>query len=143
MVARHRPAEDADPFEMRERYHAFTLSSEAPPPATGAAPYMTMDDTDEPLIATDADVGVIANHAVRLAMDALIGRAPSMFPYSMYLIGLTRAWIFEQAFQTIPIDTGPAIPAPATETSPETIADGVQFITEILESAADGNSGTS
>ena len=63
-----------------------------------------------PLIADDADVTVIASHCSRLAIDTLIGRAPSLFPHSVYLLGLASSWIFNAPFDTYPIDVG--APAP-------------------------------
>lgn len=63
-----------------------------------------------PSIADDADVTVIAAHCSRLVIDTLIGRAPSFFPHSVYLLGLASSWIFDAPFDTYPIDVG----APAT-----------------------------
>ena len=59
---------------------------------------------DAPAIADDADVTVIAGNAARMAIDLLIPRDPSMFPHSVYLIGLAEGWIFDQPFETRPID---------------------------------------
>ena len=63
-----------------------------------------------PAIADDADVSVIAAHAARMAIDLLIPRDPSSFPNSVYLIGLSKAWLFSQPFETYPIDVGPPEP---------------------------------
>ena len=59
-----------------------------------------------PLIADDADVSAIAAHAARLAIDLLIAREPSLFPHSVYAIGLGVGSVFDQPFQTFPIETG-------------------------------------
>jgi hypothetical protein len=65
-----------------------------------------------PLIADDADVSAIAAAAVRLAIDTLIARDPSLFPYSAYAIGLGVGSVFTQPFEIFPIE----IPkAPAAE----------------------------
>ena len=73
-----------------------------------------------PLIADDADVTVIASHAARMGIDMLIPRSPSMFPNSVYMIGLAKGWIFEQPFETHPIEVGPPVASePAPEIDPE------------------------
>lgn len=136
MVARYRPGKDADPHEMREQFHAFTANIEAPPPATmnPMEPYSAAPVTaGPPLVASDADVAVIAHQAARLALDALAEREPSTFPYSMYLIGLARSWVFDQAFQTIPIETGPPSASIPPGAPAEVVDDGVSFVTELLE----------
>jgi hypothetical protein len=63
------------------------------------------------LIADDADVTSIAGPAARMAIDLLIGRDPSLFPHSVYAIGLGVGSVFTQPFETHPIDLGemPAI----------------------------------
>jgi hypothetical protein len=66
---------------------------------------------DRPLVADDADISAIAGHASRMAIDTLVPREPSSFPYSVYLIGLAKGWIFEAPFDTYPIDVGrPNVP---------------------------------
>jgi hypothetical protein len=139
MVARHRPGKDAPPHTMRERYHAFTVATEAPT-ANPPAPYASAPDSPEAaiMVASDADVAVIAHHAARLALDALAEREPSLFPYSMYLIGLARGWHFDQPFQTIPIDTGPPPSSTLPEPPSKAIAEGVRFVTGLLEIEAVG-----
>jgi hypothetical protein len=39
----------------------------------------------------------------RFAIDTLLDRSPSEFPYSAYLVGFKRSWIFEAPFDTQPI----------------------------------------
>lgn len=56
------------------------------------------------LIADDADVSVIASHASRMALDTLMRPEASAFPHPAYVIGLTRAWIFEEPFEVRPVD---------------------------------------
>lgn len=136
MVARYRPGKDADPHAMRERYHEFTSSTEAPPTTTNPpTPYSAASATagGSPVVASDADVSVIAHHAARLGLDALADREPSSFPYSMYLVGLARAWVFDQPFQTIPVETGPPSASTAPAASAEVTAEGVRFLTELLK----------
>jgi hypothetical protein len=66
--------------------------------------YSAITDGGNPIVATDADVGVVASFATQMAIDLLLERVPSFFPYSMYLIGMSRGWIFQEPFYTIPLD---------------------------------------
>ena len=62
---------------MRASYNAYTSEREESRPSR-LAPYMAQGETG-PLIATDAEVGVIACHAARFALDALQDKEPSAF----------------------------------------------------------------
>lgn len=130
-VARYRPGYENNPFLMRERYNAFTAETNVPSHIK-TIPY-GLAQADGSMIASDADVAVIANHAARFALDTLAEREPSAFPYAMYLIGLSRGWIFEQPFQTIPIDTGPVTTPITPDIPPEVIQESVDFFRELLE----------
>jgi sulfur-carrier protein adenylyltransferase/sulfurtransferase len=95
------------------------------------------------LIADDADVTVIAAHAARMAIDVLIPRNPSSFPNSVYLIGLAKAWLFAQPFDTYPIDVGPPeAAAPAEDINPELAAEEVARILRLFQEYSDGSSST-
>jgi len=54
-------------------------------------------------VASDADIAIVAHHAVRFVPDCFTAPGCSKFPYSMYLIGLTKGWVFEAPFDTRPI----------------------------------------
>jgi sulfur-carrier protein adenylyltransferase/sulfurtransferase len=58
----------------------------------------------ETLIADDSDVSVIAAHATRMAIDLLVRPDNTTFPYSAYLIGLAKQWMFSAPFETRPIE---------------------------------------
>lgn len=60
-----------------------------------------------PMLADDADVGVIAAHASRFVIDLLARPDGSIFPVSAYVIGLSSEWLFDQPFDTRPIDLMP------------------------------------
>ena len=113
LVARHRPGREPQPATMRAMIEQWCL--EQGKPIERATANYENRELGVPLIADDADVTVIASHAARLAIDTLLGRSPSMFPNSVYMIGLSQGWIFDQPFDTRPIDVGPALP---TETAP-------------------------
>ncbi len=61
-----------------------------------------------PMLADDADVSVIAAHASRFVIDLLARPDGSIFPVSAYVIGLSSEWLFDQPFDTRPIDLIPA-----------------------------------
>lgn len=103
LIARHRPSIDPSPATMRRAIENWCTERDMPiERATedyGGGP-------SKPAIADDADVAVIAAHAARMAIDLLIPRDPSLFPNSVYLIGLAKGWIFKEPFETYPIAVG-------------------------------------
>lgn len=104
LIARHRPSLEPDPASMRRAIENW-CREQGKPIEHATIDYETRG-SGPPLIADDADVAVIAAHASRLAIDTLIPRNPSMFPNSVYMIGLAHGWIFDQPFDTRPIDVG-------------------------------------
>ena len=87
----------------------------------------------DPFIADDADVTAIAAPAARLAIDTLLGRAPSHFSHSAYAIGLAPGLVFTQAFETYPIELGlppekPDIPTLSTEEINEEVATIIKLL---------------
>lgn len=103
LLSRFRPQHDPDPKIMRAYLNGY-LEKQDNPEIQKQANYSGVDRRGEIMVASDADVAVIAAHATRMALDILAEREPSIFPYSMYLIGLSRNWIFKEPFYTIPID---------------------------------------
>lgn len=105
LVARHRPLFEPDPASMRGAIENWCYDRgkaiERAKTDYGGGPSV-------PLIADDADVTVIAAHAARLAIDTLIGRSPSLFPSSVYMVGLAEGGggLFSAPFETYPIDVG-------------------------------------
>jgi len=104
LVARHRPSLDPSPASMRRIIENW-CAEQGRPIERAANDYE--GGGDAPHIADDADVSAIAAPAARMAIDLLIPRNPSLFPHSVYFIGLAKGWIFEQPFETHPIDVGP------------------------------------
>ena len=103
LIARFRPNRDPDPKTMQACLLNY-LAQQNAPEIKATADYTTTNAEGEVLIATDADVAIIAENATRMALDILTECEPSGFPCSMYLIGLSRSWIFKAPFHTIPID---------------------------------------
>ncbi len=92
LIARHRNGIEPDPATMRAQIEEWSREQGLPPERANVG-YETRDD-EVPMIADDADVTAIAAHAARLAIDTLIPRVPSMFPVSVYMIGLSERWCF-------------------------------------------------
>ena len=103
LIARYRPNRDPDPKTMRA-YLLEDLAQHNAPEINATVNYAANDSEGVSLVASVADVGVIAENASRMALDILTEHEPSQFPCSMYLIGLSRSWIFNEPFYTIPID---------------------------------------
>jgi molybdopterin/thiamine biosynthesis adenylyltransferase/ubiquitin-protein ligase len=101
LIARACPDLDPNPLAVRSAINAH-LSTLPPAPFQQAGGYDVQQE--QPLIAYDSDVSHIAASLTRFAIDAALQRNPSQFPYPVYLIGLRREWIFEQPFDTRPID---------------------------------------
>ena len=104
MIARSRPKHDPSPASMRAAYLGFIEDN----PYEGLLPkhdYTAIDDEGRVVTASDAGVGIIAHHAASFAADTVLSCKPSAYPYSIYLIGLARSWIFHEPFHTVPIDT--------------------------------------
>jgi sulfur-carrier protein adenylyltransferase/sulfurtransferase len=128
LIARHRPLLEPDPASMRRAIESWCLDRGKPIERAaidyGGGPRL-------PLIADDADVTVIASHAARMGIDMLIPRAPSMFPNSVYMVGLAEGWIFERPFETYPIDVGP--PAVVASGTPIDLEENKAELTRILQ----------
>lgn len=101
LIARARPDLDPNPIAVRDAFIAHLATLE-PAPFQRAPGYDV--ESEEPLTAYDSDVTHIASAFTRLIIDTTLRREPSIFPYSVYMIGLQKAWIFSQPFDTRPID---------------------------------------
>lgn len=138
LVARSRPALDPTPQMIRRAFLQF--AHENPFPGAGIDLPYALDQGEGPVvIASDADVSIIAAHAAQMAADILVEREPSRFPHSLYLIGFARDWVFEQPFHTMPISTEElprrdAADSEAQETPAiEMTDDNIEFVKQLLE----------
>jgi len=143
MIARSRPAIDPPAQTMRAAYLDYCHNFPAPN-MEEIRDYAAEDSSGNILAASDADTGVIANHAARFAADTLLGRDPSTYPYSMYLIGLAKWWVFEAPFATIPIAThhlmGEVVASPLTASDSAEKDDNGAFIVSLLEKRSEASS---
>jgi hypothetical protein len=133
LVARSRPGQDPSPQDMRVAYLQYC--SEHPnhhlPDASEKYAVETSDGGS--LTASDAEVALIAQHAARFVPDCFVSQERSKFPYSMYLIGLQKAWVFEAPFETIPISMA-SLPSARPPTVAENIApEEAEFLLELLK----------
>jgi hypothetical protein len=133
MIARYRPKIDPDPKLMRRAYLQFTEDHPFPDSAP-AGTYAGEDSEGNPIVATDADVSVIADHATRMAIDAMVSPECSTFPFSLYLTGLRKHWVFRAPFHTIQIPTHQLpLEEDAVPPSADVLEEGRKFILGILE----------
>ena len=132
LVARSRPGLDPAPVRMRAAYHEAVVDS--PEPASiGEDPYAAEGVDGVPLVASDADVAVVAGHAASLALDTMLRAEDSAYPNSMYLVGLREGWVFEQPFHNLPVSME-NLPEEVDEGSdPEAESEGWTFLRELLE----------
>ena len=142
MIARFRPNEDPDPKTIRAALHEHLEKLELPE-IQESANYTTINNEGETIVACDADVAIIAANATRIALDILAEHEPSNFPYSMYLIGLSQGWIFNQPFHTIPIDL-PKAQSTITESelSEDKANENRDFIKQLISKQQNENSST-
>lgn len=138
MIARHRPGIETDPATMRATIEQWCAEQGRPIERT-AENYETRGEGPT-LIADDADVTVIAAHAARYAIDLLIPRSPSAFPHSVYLIGLRDGWVFDQPFDTRPIEVGPAPESNPEATDPRILAEETARLMQLLKNLSDASS---
>jgi molybdopterin/thiamine biosynthesis adenylyltransferase len=103
MIARSRPRIDPTPQDMRGAYLKYCTDNPDLTAKVVRINYEVATGDGEVLVASDADIGVIAHLAARFVPDCFVASEKSKFPHSMYLIGLAKGWIFEEPFSTIPI----------------------------------------
>jgi hypothetical protein len=104
-VVRCRPGIEAPPLDVRHEIYTFMTDPSLPkPPDDSDTDYGSEADDQVTMIADDADVSVISAHLARMSLDVLRPPDESDYPYSAYLIGLRKEWIFQAPFATLPLD---------------------------------------
>ncbi|MEP1353724.1 MAG: ThiF family adenylyltransferase [Tateyamaria sp.] len=108
LVARCIPPEDPPPMTAASQLQEWCDAKGKVPPEGQERDYgLQGADHDEPLFASDGDVGVIADRLVRHALDALSTADLRVHPEPAYFIGLRKCWIFDHPFDTHPVVYGP------------------------------------
>lgn len=100
LVARARPSVEPPPLEARAQILGY-LHTQREAPFRQARGYD--GDPAVPLTAFDAEVMQLAAIVARIALDTLLNREPSEFPFPAYLVGFKKYWIFDAPFDTQPI----------------------------------------
>lgn len=134
-VARLRPGIEPHPHAARRQYLAWCRNQGIPWGGEGDQ-YGANRENVPPLVADDADVAVIAAHASRIAVDALIRPGASAFPHSAYVVGLSTEWIFTAPFDTHPIDFVPEDAWRSEVTAAQTTV-SLEHIVTLLEKSVD------
>jgi len=139
-IARSRPNIEPDPASMRQ---SILHWSNEQGQLVGRAPGRYEGNEEKPAIADDAEVSVIASHMALLAMDTLIPREPSSYPYSVYMIGIRAGWIFDQAFEVRPIDVGPPLEENQSEFSDEDKRTEIERVLKLIADYPNANTAAS
>jgi hypothetical protein len=117
-VVRCRPGIEAPPLDVRHQIYTFMTDPSLPkPPDESDIDYGSEADEQGTMIADDADVSVISAHLARMSLDTLRPSEESDYPYSAYLIGLRKEWIFQAPFETRPLVLHKVSPVPPREES--------------------------
>lgn len=103
LMARSRPRHDADPLSIRSHILG-TLATMEPVPKVESTGRYEGEVDGEVLVASDADVIAMAAAMTQFALDTLSSSEASDYPHAAYLLGFRKFWIFEQPFDTRPID---------------------------------------
>jgi hypothetical protein len=136
-VARLRPGYEPPPHIARRQFIGWCREKGIPWEGEGVD-YDARRVGTQPLVADDADVTVIAGHAARIALDVLVRPDDSAFTHPAYVIGLSKEWIFEEPFQTHPVDFVAEgewqIAAPETQA-----AEAIDYVLSLLEQGDDAD----
>ena len=108
MMARSRPTLDASPLELRN--HIYGVLQTLEPIPEGKVNNYGFQTQNQTYIASDADVTALAASMTQFTLDTLCTiDEQSSYPYSAYLIGFRKYWIFQCPFDTRPIDCSGAL----------------------------------
>jgi molybdopterin/thiamine biosynthesis adenylyltransferase len=137
LVARVRSGHEPEPQAARNQINAWCNAHGVPAPLAGlTASYETAAGSAGPLVADDAEVSIIAGHLARMVTDVLTRPEDSAFPAPAYTIGLRKAWIFSQPFETWPIELAASKPW-KSEQDPASVAESLALLRELLPTAFD------
>lgn len=144
-IARSRPVIGPTPWEVRKAYLQFCEKSDIPEYLLKNNNYSTSGD--HPMVASDADVSIIAHHLVQFVLDSLLNGQNSGFPEDLYLIGLKKGWVFNYPFQNhsihIEVHQSPKIiSGDGGISSEDKTTEWANFIRELLSRNGNANSDT-
>lgn len=104
LIARARPDIDPVPQAARRQIDGFFRRNDIPWHSSNETRNYGGSDEGNPVVAGDAEVGIIAMHMARFAIDAMTRPTDTEFPSSVYAIGFTVKWMFTQPLELWPID---------------------------------------
>ena len=103
-IARSRPGIEAQPQDVQHEIYTWMTEPDKPkPPQDSDIDYGAEPDDQPAMVADDADVSALSAHLARMALDALRPPEQSDYPFSAYVIGLRKEWIFQQPFEVHPL----------------------------------------
>lgn len=103
LIVRCVPDKEPVPHIARRQVLAWFDHQGIPAPVRERRDYGAVGSDEQPFVADDGDVSVIAAHAARMAIDTLVRPRASIFPSPAYAIGLSPVWLFKAPFETYPI----------------------------------------
>lgn len=138
-VGRALPDKTPEPLESWRQIRNWCLDRgvEAQQSVTEVDAYTAHGEDGRVEIATDADVSVIASHFCRLVIDTLANLEDSAFPYSAYVIGMSKSWIFSAPFDTRPIEYVGSVEW-AADQAPASEKELVAFLEDLIPKEAEG-----
>lgn len=144
LVARSRPHIDPTPQDMRGVFLHYCTENPHTAAKKPLNDYAVETEAGEVLVASDADVSIIAQHATRFALDCFVPPEQSKFPYSMYLVGLAKGWVFDAPFMTIPISMG-ALPGTgwSQATNSDIKSESAEFLFSLRQKSHNATTGSS
>jgi hypothetical protein len=118
---------------MRLVYLRYCEENPAPESIRTAVRYELRDEDGPPIVASDADVAILAHHAARLAIDSLSPASQSKYSFSLYLLGFAPGWVFREPFETIPLLTGSPQHDEVSETTAQHVDENIAFLLGLLQ----------
>jgi molybdopterin/thiamine biosynthesis adenylyltransferase len=137
LVARVRSGYEPEPQAARNQLNAWCDAHGLPAPHEDlAAPYAQAIADGPALVADDAEVAIIAGHLARFVTDGLVRPDASAFSAPAYAIGMRKAWIFSEPFETWPIQfSGAEAWQPAVDSA--SAVESIKLLRELIPSAFD------
>lgn len=103
LVAMSRPEIDPPPLAARNQIASWYANKGVEWDFGVVSDYEVNREDEAPMVASDAEVSLIAAHLTRFALDALTRPGNSIFPQAAYVVGFAPGYIFDVPFETHPI----------------------------------------
>lgn len=103
LVAMARPDIDPPPLAARNQIASWYANKGVEWDFGTARDYEISREDRPPMVASDAEVSLVAAHLTRFALDVLIRPGASIFPHAAYVLGFAPGYIFDVPFEAHPI----------------------------------------